>query len=1027
MISHEHAETQAETAPSSNGQALSHPEGRTGPTYWRHLEESLGRQQIDELVHREFPSQAGELLDPVSRRNFVKLMGASLMLAGLSSCARQPLEKIVPYVSQPEHLVPGRPMHFATAMPYAGYGIGLVATSHEGRPTKLEGLPEHPSSLGSTCSHAEAAVLNLYDPDRLDTVLQASDISTWGRFAASLMERVAQLDGQGTGLYLLSETMTSPAFGWQIRQLRERYPNLRWHQWDPTSNNNARIASQASFGDFVDTVHDFRAAQVVLSLDANFLMEGPAQIRHQRDWAEARDADSNGGTMGRLYMLETSPTLTGANADHKVNMRYPEVELVARAIAARLGVQHADASEQTAVPASWIEAVAQDLQAAGPKSIVIAGSHQPPAVHMLAHAINHILGSTGENGAVRYINSPEVEPVDQMASMQQLVADMNAGMVKILVMLEGNPVYNTPANIDFAAALTQVPVRVHLSQHANETSNLCHWTVPAAHFLESWSDVRAHDGTISLVQPLILPMYQGRSAHELLAVLLGESTPDGHLILQQAWRAMRGEEGFDAFWRTALGSGIVADTASQVRDLVPGAVPAAQPMDPHQNLDILFRNDPSVLDGRFANNGWLQELPRPLTLLTWDNAVFMHPQTARRLEVEHEDLVEVEHAGRKVQAPVMIQFGHAQGAITVHLGYGRRQAGRVGTGVGFDAYSIQHSASPWFGTGVSLRKLGRKYPLAHTSEHWNIEQSIIDQGKKAEDRHLIREATFAYYQEHKDFAQHMGHHAPGPEYTLYKPDELPYNDGTGYAWGMTIDLNRCTGCNACVSACMAENNIPVVGKKEVARGREMQWIRVDRYYKGNFDGDVEVALQPIPCMQCENAPCEPVCPVAATVHSDEGLNDMVYNRCIGTRYCSNNCPYKVRRFNFFKYADHTTPQLKMMRNPNVTVRSRGVMEKCTYCVQRINLARIEAKRENRKIHDGEVRTACQAACPSRAIVFGDINDPEARVTQLKSNPRNYGLLADIGTRPRTTYLAQLRNPSPALHAGAGAHATETEH
>jgi molybdopterin-containing oxidoreductase family iron-sulfur binding subunit len=589
-----------------------------------------------------------------------------------------------------------------------------------------------------------------------------------------------------------------------------------------------------------------------------------------------------------------------------------------------------------------------------------------------------------------------------------LVDGMNAGKVEFLLILGGNPVYDTAADLNFAGALNNVALRAHLTPMANETSRLCHWALPESHYLEAWGDVRAHDGTVSIVQPLILPLYATKSAHEVVAILLGEDTLSGLDILKTSWMARRGPDNFDTFWKTALSKGVIDGTAAAAKAVRhQGQIPPQERVErPAGTLDVVFRHCPSVLDGRFANNGWLQELPRPLTKLTWDNALCIHPKTARRLHVKHEDLVELEVNGRTVRCPVMVQPGQPEDVATVHLGYGRTHAGKIGTGVGFNAYSVQAFASPWFATGANVRPTGQK----------------------AQDRHLIREASLDVYVEHPDFAQHMGHHAPADHFTLYKPEEKQFigDEYTGYAWGMTIDLNRCNGCGVCAIACQAENNIPIVGKAEVRTGREMHWIRVDRYYKGDFEGEVGVAHQPVPCMQCENAPCEPVCPVGATMHSKEGLNDMVYNRCVGTRYCSNNCPYKVRRFNFFHYnirEGQDAPSLKMMRNPNVTVRSRGVMEKCTYCVQRINRARVDAKVAGTRVADGAIVTACQAACPSAAIEFGDIRDKESRVAKAKASPRNYGLLADIGTRPRTTYLAKVNNPSPALGGSTpGAHA-----
>ncbi|MBI2423852.1 MAG: TAT-variant-translocated molybdopterin oxidoreductase [Candidatus Hydrogenedentes bacterium] len=1006
---------------------------KKGPQYWRSLDELLGKQEIDALVHREFPAQVSDVLDPVGRRNFLKVMGASMMLAGLSSCARQPDEKIVPYIKPPEYAVPGKANYYATAVAENGYGMGVVATSFEGRPTKYEGLREHPASLGATNATTQAAILDMYDPDRLDTVLNEGDISTWKSFITAVAKGLNGIDTKGgAGLRILSGTVTSPTFGWQFQRLQALYPEARWHQFTPLNKDNVKAGAELAFGRIVDQVIDFTQAAVVLSLDSNFLHEGPAAVRYARDYALSRDFENNGGRMSRLYALESSPTGTGAQADHRVTVRYPGVETFARTVAARLGIAgcEAAAGAVTGVSDAWLNAVVEDLQANRGKAIVVAGPQQPAAVHALAHAINAQTGAV-EAGTISYIEPVEVQPTLHGASLASLVADMNSGAVQILVILGGNPVYDTPADINFADAMTKVALCAHLTSARNETTRLCHWAVPQNHSLECWSDIRAYDGTTSLIQPLILPLYAGKSAHDVLNVLLGEDEIDDLNTVQAAWMAKRGAEGFPAFWKQALATGIITGTASpkatvQHKLQFPAHVPVEKPA----GLDIVFLPDPTIGDGARANNAWLQELPKPLTNLTWDNAVHINPRTARTLHLQHEDEVIVEFGGKEVKAAVMMQFGHPQNAITVHLGYGRTHCGAVGAGLGFNAYALQQSASPWFGTNASLRKTGNTYVLARTEEHYNIEQSQIEQGRKAADRHLVREAALDHFKEHPDFAQHVAHE-PSEDFTLYDPAEKKYD---GYNWGMSIDLNKCTGCGVCVVACQSENNTAVVGKDQVLLGREMQWIRVDRYYRagddGTFDGDVAAVHQPVPCMQCENAPCEPVCPVGATMHSEEGLNDMVYNRCVGTRYCANNCPYKVRRFNFFKYSDHGAEQLKMMRNPNVTVRSRGVMEKCTYCVQRINIARIDAKREGRDVREGEIVTACQAACPSTAIVFGNIADPNSAVARQKASKRNYGLIADVGTRPRTTYLAKLNNPSPALqtaHSGAADNSHQSEH
>jgi molybdopterin-containing oxidoreductase family iron-sulfur binding subunit len=1014
----------------------------SAPAYWRHAAEFNGDIALDSEKHREFPSEDAGTLDATGRRNFMKVMGASMMMAGLTSCARQPDEKIVPYVKPPEDAVAGQFNYYATAVPCAGFALGAVATSYEGRPTKIEGLVEHPASLGSSSIHAQASILDLYSPDRLESIAHVGTMATWNQFVVEIGKSMQGVDAvQGASLAILTETITSPTIAKQMEKLLALYPSAQWFQHDPMGGNNARVGTVDAFGEFVAPVINFKKAKVVLSLDANFLEEGPAHVRYARDFSVTRAASASADApdyearegfahdeMSRLYVAECTPTLTGSAADHAIRLRYPHVETLARAIAQNLGVAGAAANAENAaaLPAEWLAAVLEDLAAHKGSAVVVAGDAQPPVVHSLAHAINAALGAV-ESGLVTYIASPEARPVDQRQSVAKLVESLNAGGIALLVILGGNPIYNTPADLKFGDALEKAALRVHLASDQNETSNHCHWVVPESHYLEAWGDLRAFDGTMSVVQPLIRPLYNSKSAVEILSLLLGDEASTDYDLVHGAWLNANGVASEPA-WKTALAKGLVEGSAFAPKAVThklafgeEAAIPALK------GLDLVFRLDPRAGDGRHANNGWLQELPKPLTNLTWDNAVHLHPKTAEKLELKQEDvvLIQYEGLGTVVRGAVTLLYGHPEEVATIHLGYGRQTVGFIGKDRGFNAYAAQTAASPWFIPGASLSATGRTYLLARTEEHNNIEKSHITQAQKAEDRHLVRAASLEAYKHDPEFAKKMGHEAPGRELTLYNPDE---KDWAGYAWGMTIDLNRCTGCAVCTIACQAENNIPIVGKKEVSNGREMHWIRVDRYFKGQdiTSAAVEVVHQPIPCMQCENAPCEPVCPVGATQHSKEGLNDMAYNRCIGTRYCANNCPYKVRRFNFFHYQireGQDAPQLKMMRNPNVTVRSRGVMEKCTFCVQRINKARIEAKREDRLIKDGEFQTACQSACPSQAIKFGNINDPQSTVSLSKQNPRDYGLLADIGTRPRTTYLAQLKNVHPNL-AKPEAHTAE---
>jgi len=682
-----------------------------------------------------------------------------------------------------------------------------------------------------------------------------------------------------------------------------------------------------------------------------------------------------------------------------------------------------------------MDAVAKDLAAHRGSSLVIAGDGQPPAAHALAHVMNQALGNAGKT--VVYTDPVEAAPIDQLQSIRDLAKDMAAGAVEALIILGGNPVYTAPVDLKFADAMNKVPLRVHLSLYDDETSALCHWQIPEAHFLESWSDARGFDGTASIVQPLIAPLYSGKSAHELLASMSERPERSGYDIVREFWSTNpaasaegRGPkrdalpvDDFESAWRRWLHDGVVPGTAFAPRTLTanPGGAPPVasgssrtlEPSTPQPSpFEIAFRNDPCVLDGRFANNGWLQELPKPITKLTWDNAVLVSPATAARLKAggapsfqggEHgqiiSDVVELRYRGRTLRGPIFVVVGHADDCATVHTGYGRSRAGHVGTGAGFNANAVRTADAPWFDAGLELVHTGGTYSLACTQYHHLMEG-----------RGMVRAAT------REEFIRDPKsvHEGPGIEKT---PDKIitlyPEFTYDGYKWGMAIDVNACIGCNACVVGCQAENNIPVVGKDQVLRGREMHWIRIDTYYRGVLDHP-ETYFQPVPCMQCENAPCEVVCPVGATVHSAEGLNDMVYNRCVGTRYCSNNCPYKVRRFNFLLYQDWNTPSLKLGRNPDVTVRSRGVMEKCTYCVQRITAARIDSEKQDRAIADGEIKTACQQACPAEAIVFGNLNDANSRVARLQAEARNYSLLGDLNTRPRTTYLAAVRNVNPEL-------------
>ncbi len=987
-------------------------ETTSGPEYWRSLEELAGSTAFQEALHREFPKGASEWVDSVSRRGFLKVMGASMALAGMTGCVRLPLEPIVPYVRQPEDVIPGRPQFYATAMTLGGYASPLLVESHLGRPTKIEGNDKHPASLGGTDIFAQAHVLGLYDPDRSQSVVSMGDQRSWQSFVTALHGPLsAQKNLQGAGIRILTPTISSPTLADQLRNFLKIYPQAKWHVYEPVNRDNVLEGAKLAFGQPVETLYDFEKADVIVSLDADFLYAGfPGNVRYIRGFAKRRDPD---GKMNRLYMIESTPTTTGAKADHRLPVRAIGIEGFARSVAASAEVP-ADITRRTGEnPLSerevkFFAALLEDLKKNTGSSVIIPGDHQPPMVHALAHAVNQKLGNVGKT--VFYTDPVDTNPINQTESLKDLVADMSAGKVDLLIILGGNPAYDAPADLDFANVLKngKVPLRVHLGLYQNETAELCQWHINQAHELETWGDARAYDGTVSVIQPLIAPLYSGKSPLEFVALLSGQSDATGYDLVRAYWQKQHTGADFEQFWRKSLHDGWIEGTAYQLRAVsakitndvsIPAALAA-------NAIELNIRRDPTIYDGQFSNNGWLQELPKPMTKLTWDNAVLIGPKMAERLQIKVEDVVELELNGKKVTGPVWIQAGHPDNSVTVTFGYGRKRAGRVGTAQGFDAYALRTSAAPWIATGLQIRKTGETYKLASTQGYQSMDTP--DGGH----RPLVRETTLEEYRKEPAFAQEE---EPAPGLTLYKP--YPYKE-EDYAWGMAIDLNSCVGCNNCMLACQSENNIAVVGKEQTVIGRHMHWIRVDAYYQGDRDNP-KAFFQPVPCMQCENAPCEVVCPVGATNHSSEGLNDMVYNRCVGTRYCSNNCPYKVRRFNFLLFQDWETPQYKMMRNPDVSVRSRGVMEKCTYCVQRINEHKIDAEtasvREGKAVKVGdELQTACQQSCPAGAIIFGNLNDPNSRVSKLKAQSRNYSLLGELNTRPRTTYLAEISNPNPEL-------------
>lgn len=973
---------------------------------WRSVEERADPAAARVWTEAEFPAAAQLLNPPLERRHLLKLMGAALLLGG---CGRAPREEIVPFVHEPEWAVPGRPLHYATSLNHAGYALGVLVESHEGRPTKVEGNPRHPASRGATDIYAQAALLDLYDPGRAGTVRHNGAPASLDEFAQALSRHWPEWSlRRGAGLCLLTGTVTSPTLAAQLDQWQRHYPEARWFQHEPAHRDAPLAGTRLAFGQSADTFYRFERAAVILSLDSDFLTGTPARSRYARDFSDGRNPRFTPGANRRLYALESSPTLAGAMADERWPVRAGHMEAVARSLAARVGIAGIPGGEAAPVPEAWLSAVARDLLDHPGAGLVVVGEHLPPVVHALGQAINARLGNLG--ATVQHIAPVAVAPRSERNRLADLAEAARADAVTALFILDSNPAYTAPVDVGFVEALRRIPFRVHHGLYADETAELCDWHLPAAHALESWGDARAYDGTASLVQPLIAPLHDGLSVHELMAVLLGREGQSGYEAVRGYWRGQRLGGEFETFWRGALRDGLVAGSASPPLNLTlrpDFAAALPPPATPPSGIDIRFRPEPNVHDGRYANNAWLQELPRPLTKLVWENAVLLGPATAQRLGVAQGAQVNVLYQGRRLIGPAWIMPGHAEDSVTLELGYGRACCGGIGEGLGFSAYRLRTSAAPWFDSGVDIypapvhlpkgplawmMRHPKPAPLATTQHHGTLDgRGLVKVVKPG--------AAIAP--------------AEAPAASLHPAYPYP-----GHAWAMVIDLDACVGCNACVIACQAENNIPVVGKAEVLRGREMHWLRIDRYYAGPPENPATY-FQPVPCMHCEHAPCEPVCPVQASVHDGEGLNNQVYNRCVGTRFCQSNCPYKVRRFNFFEYSNRpdtreSAPLRAALRNPDVSVRSRGVMEKCTYCVQRINAARIPAELEGRELGDGEIQTACQQACPTRAIVFGDQNLEGSAVAALKRDPRHYALLGELGTKPRTTYLARRRNPHPEL-------------
>lgn len=995
-----------------------------GQKYWRSLSEEAESPEFLEKMKNEFPNGLAELsnIPPVDRRKFLGVMGASIAFAGatsLSGCIRKPRDLIMPYNTRPEDLIPGRPQYFASSLRAGGSVFGVVVESHEGRPTKIEGNTLHPMSMGATNAYAQAMILDLYDPDRSKTPRASGEPASLEGMRQFFATHFAGLKKEsGRGLAILTEWTSSPTMGALYSEIQSAYPNARFYMNDAAYPQEKVDAFRMIGRSNARVLYAFDRAEVVVSADSDFVNVEGDSVRNARLFADRRRMPTESASMNRLYVVSPTFNSTAISADHRLRLSASRVGEFLLALAnslngmgarftsevtAQLNKQNSVAAEH----AVWVSAVAKDLFSNRGRSIVIAGESQPAWVQALAFAINDALGNTGET-----VNFVQDVSLPEMGSAAALVKSMQANEVNTLVMMGGNPVYDLPADLGFTDLLKNTATSVHLSSFFDETSKVSKWHVPRSHVLEAWGDTRASDGTVSIQQPLIAPLYETISDLEFVSMVLSAEATNSYDALRSRWQNARVANGdFEKAWRRWLHDGVVAEQRTDVmRDafrfaelgqiLAGYQTPAAASS---SSLEIVFPLSSSVYDGTFANNAWMQELPDPASKLTWDNAALVSPSTAKTLQVANEEVVTLAVDGRSIEVPVLVTPGVAENSVVLYRGFGRDFGGAVSTGAGVNANLLRTSANSYFAFGATLKKIGKTYPLALTQEHGLLEG-----------RNIVRENTVTGYQQDPTFVDKQ---------ELMKKDmhrsllwEEP-NATEGYQWGMSIDLNVCNSCNACTVACNAENNIPVVGKDQVRRNREMHWIRIDRYFTGSVD-DPQAVVQPMLCQHCENAPCESVCPVAATVHSPDGINEMTYNRCVGTRYCANNCPYKVRRFNFLSYAknnEEAAPLAGMQKNPNVTVRFRGVMEKCTYCVQRISEAKIEAKLNNTmSIPDGRVVTACQQVCPTKAIVFGNINDAESAVSKAKKQKRDYVVLGELNTQPRTSYLAKLRNQNPEL-------------
>ncbi len=1008
------------------------------PNYWKSLNELAKNEKYEEYAAREFPEGASELKDGISRRSFLQMMGASIALAGFASC-RRPVQKLLPYSNAPEDIIPGESLYYASALPFQDALTGLVVETVDARPIKIEGNELHPASLGNTSIFAQGELLSMYDPDRAKEVRQEGEDSAYTLFQSYCRQHFSDTD---RNIAFISAPNSSPTYNRLKEQALNKFPNAQWVTYAPFGDDNIYEGTRMAFGERLRPLHHFEEAQLMVALDDDFM--NPAanknSTRNTLMWAKTRKLPTPEAEISRLYSVESSYTLTGSNADSRMRIKSSEMPAFVYALASTLsesvgGLSDFSGIENKFTGSEWVNEIAQDLLQHQGESLVTLCDEHIAELHATVAAINVALGNAGST--VTYHRVPYIDEQNNRDVFADVVQQMKNGEVDTAVIIGSNPVFTAPADLEFDEAINNVENVLHLSDYYDETSKHSLWHVNKSHFLESWQDGYSYAGIGSVVQPTIRPLFDGKSPVEFLNTVVTGEASDGYDLIRETWRDMLSGN-FQESWKRLLHDGLgEAEPFPEVTPSVSGNLASAiqenlGSTETNEGLELVIRPDSTIFDGRYANNAWLQELPDPITKITWDNVAMMSPKTAEKLGVEKPglgtafmDLLEITVDGRTVEVPAWIQPGHADDSITITVGYGRHETGKVAYAAGVDTYPLRTSDTLLYATDITVNNTGEKYAVACTQDHHNMEG-----------RDLMKHATLQEYRDHPEFGEYeetFDAEAPGQSYDDEERSEGPLSifdpiyqeDYPDYQpqWGMAIDLNACVGCGACTIACQAENNIPVVGKDQVANGREMHWIRTDRYYAGDVDNP-QALHQPVPCMHCELAPCEQVCPVAATTHSPDGMNQMTYNRCIGTRYCANNCPYKVRRFNFFNYAQEfltrgDEPEIvQMAMNPNVTVRFRGVMEKCTYCVQRVNDAKIKTELatngETTKPPDGSVQTACQQVCPADAFAFGDLTDTESDVYQTKLSNRNYLLLSELNTRPRTSYLAKITNPNPRL-------------